>query len=157
MDARGDGLVDLLAEAALTGRGGGHFPAAAKWRTVRATTRRTGVLPIVVANAAEGEPASAKDAALLARRPHLVLDGLADAAEAVAATEAVIWLHDSAHELNRVVVHALQERRAAGGGRTADAARHRAEHLCQRRVQRSGPRTVRRPGAARVPAGVRRP
>jgi NADH:ubiquinone oxidoreductase subunit F (NADH-binding) len=107
-------LVEAVAGIGLTGRGGGHFPAATKWQAVREATRRTGVRPIVVANAAEGEPASAKDAALLCRRPHLVLDGLALAAEAVGATEGILWLHGEAHEAHRVLVRALQERRAHG-------------------------------------------
>ena len=65
----------------LTGNGGGHFPVARKWRTVL----RHGGGGIVVANGAESEPASAKDRALLTTVPHLVLDGLACAAEVLGA------------------------------------------------------------------------
>jgi NADH:ubiquinone oxidoreductase subunit F (NADH-binding) len=53
--------------------------------------RRAG---LVVANGAESEPASRKDAVLLAGAPHLVLDGAATAAELVGADEVVVWLHD---------------------------------------------------------------
>src|SRR5262249_3750132 len=63
-----DALLDALEEVRLTGRGGGHFPVDAKWRAARTS----GLDATVVANAAEGEPASAKDAALLQLRPHLV-------------------------------------------------------------------------------------
>ena len=80
----------LLEESGLAGHGGGHFPVARKWRTVL----RRGGGGIVVANGAESEPASAKDRALLATVPHLVLDGLACAAEVVGAADAVIWMHD---------------------------------------------------------------
>jgi NADH:ubiquinone oxidoreductase subunit F (NADH-binding) len=107
-------LTDAVADTGLTGRGGGHFPAATKWRTVREAARRTGQRPIVVANAAEGEPASAKDAALLCTRPHLVLDGLALAAEAVGAAESVVWLHGGGHEMHRALLHAQHERRSRG-------------------------------------------
>lgn len=111
--AAGD-LNVTVAASELTGRGGGHFPVARKWRAVLAATERTGVLPVLVANGSEGEPASAKDAALLCYRPHLVLDGLAEAAAAVRATESVLWLHGDAHAAHRALVRALEERRAGG-------------------------------------------
>ncbi len=108
--AEGDRLVDTLHRIGLTGRGGGHFPSAIKWRAVLAA----GGGGTVVANGAEGEPASAKDAALLQHRPHLVLDGLACAAEAVGADRAVVWVHEGSRDTHRSLVRALAERRAAG-------------------------------------------
>ena len=74
----GSDLIAAIDAMNLSGRGGGHFPVAAKWRAVRAAGPR----PWSSANGAEGEPLSRKDAALLELRPHLVLDGLALAAEA---------------------------------------------------------------------------
>ncbi|MGZ4614882.1 MAG: NADH-ubiquinone oxidoreductase-F iron-sulfur binding region domain-containing protein [Actinomycetes bacterium] len=108
----GEPLLDDLDRLALTGRGGGHFPAARKWRTVRDAVRRAGRAAVVVANAAEGEPASAKDLALLVHRPHLVLDGLVCAAESVGAEDLVLWTHGDNHPLHRVLAQALHERRA---------------------------------------------
>lgn len=78
-------LVRLLDHAGLTGHGGAGFPAATKLRG--AASRRARV---VVANGAEGEPASAKDRALLQHAPHLVLDGLQLAARASGARSAYI-------------------------------------------------------------------
>ncbi len=100
-------LLDALDQIELAGRGGAHFPVAAKWRTAL----DAGGGGTVVANAAEGEPASAKDAALLRHRPHLVLDGLAIAAEALGAERAVVWLHRSAAATLRALDAALAERR----------------------------------------------
>jgi NADH:ubiquinone oxidoreductase subunit F (NADH-binding) len=109
---RGDErLIDDLDEIGLTGHGGGHFPTGRKWRSVRDGVRRSGLAATVVANAAEGEPASAKDLALLARRPHLVLDGLVCAAEAVGAQDLVVWTHGDNHPLHRILVQALHARR----------------------------------------------
>ena len=65
------GVVSLAESASLRGRGGAGFPVARKVRAVATRRRR----PVVVVNAAEGEPASGKDAALLRHAPHLVLDG----------------------------------------------------------------------------------
>lgn len=106
----GAALLDTLHAIAMSGRGGGHFPVARKWRAVRDAPG----VPVVVANGAEGEPLSRKDAALIELRPHLVLDGLACAAETLGATDAVIWLHDGADASQATIRRALAERRAAG-------------------------------------------
>lgn len=106
-------LVAELEQVALTGRGGGHFPTAAKWRSILAARERGGT---VVANGAEGEPGCAKDAVLLQTRPHLVLDGLVSAIEAVGAHDGVVWIHDGADATARSVSQALAERVAAGEG-----------------------------------------
>ncbi len=92
----GEQLLDSIEQAELTGRGGAHFPVARKWRTALDAARAGGGEVLVVANGAEGEPASAKDAALLLQRPHLVLDGLVCAAEAFGASSAVLWLQEGA-------------------------------------------------------------
>jgi len=105
---RGD-LLEDLDQLGLAGRGGAHFSVATKWRAALAA----GGGGTVVANGAEGEPASAKDAALLLHRPHLVLDGLARAARATGAVRTIVWLHDGADDVRRSVTAALAERRAA--------------------------------------------
>jgi NADH:ubiquinone oxidoreductase subunit F (NADH-binding) len=67
------GLADAVA---LTGRGGAGFPTAVKIRSVAEAVARTGRDAVLIGNGAEGEPAAVKDKMLLARAPHLVLDGL---------------------------------------------------------------------------------
>lgn len=85
---RGRLLVSEAERSGLTGRGGAGFPMGSKLKTVR---ERAGVRgAVVIANGMESEPASAKDAALLARVPHLVLDGIALAAEATSARAAYL-------------------------------------------------------------------
>ncbi|MFV0462654.1 MAG: NADH-ubiquinone oxidoreductase-F iron-sulfur binding region domain-containing protein [Nostocoides sp.] len=79
--------ADLLALAhggQVRGRGGAGFPFARKLDAVlSARRRRPSGRPVVIVNGAEGEPASAKDSALLQRVPHRVLDGAAVAARAL--------------------------------------------------------------------------
>ncbi|MFI9628798.1 NADH-ubiquinone oxidoreductase-F iron-sulfur binding region domain-containing protein [Streptomyces sp. NPDC052042] len=85
---RGSALIEELAASGLRGRGGAAFSVATKWRGVAA-----GPGPrVVVANGAEGEPASWKDRYLLRTRPHLVLDGLLLAAEALNANRAIVYV-----------------------------------------------------------------
>jgi NADH:ubiquinone oxidoreductase subunit F (NADH-binding) len=85
---RGSDLVDDLESSGLVGHGGAAFPVGAKWRSVRSAGSRA----VVVANGAEGEPASAKDALLLTRAPHLVFDGASAAAAALGASRVVAYV-----------------------------------------------------------------
>lgn len=103
-------LISWVREIELTGRGGGHFPAAMKIQSAI----DSGPGGIVVVNAAEGEPASAKDAVLWQCRPHLVLDGACAVAQAIGAREIVVWLHAEAVATRISIEQAIGERAAAG-------------------------------------------
>ena len=101
-------FIDELEGSGLVGHGGAWFPVATKWRSVAEAGRRRAV---VVANGAEGEPASRKDALLLSPAPHLVLDGLSLAARALGAQRAVAYVPSRSVAS---VEAAVAERRAPG-------------------------------------------
>jgi NADH:ubiquinone oxidoreductase subunit F (NADH-binding) len=103
------GVLALVDAAGLTGRGGAAFPAARKLAAVAAARRR----PVVVGNGGEGEPAAAKDLLLLHTVPHLVLDGLMLAAEAVGASDTYLYVERDS-PASRAVTTAVRERRKAG-------------------------------------------
>jgi len=105
-------LADAVTEAGLTGRGGAGFPTGTKMHAV-AKGRGPAV---VVANGMEGEPASAKDHALLARSPHLVLDGAVLAAEAVRADVVHMCLPRTSAGLADQVRAAIADRQRFGLG-----------------------------------------
>jgi NADH:ubiquinone oxidoreductase subunit F (NADH-binding) len=106
-------LVREVEEAGLTGRGGAAFPVHRKLRAVLEAADKRRRPPIVIANGAESEPASEKDATLLWLAPHLVLDGLQLAAEAVGADTAILVTHaDRERDLAGRLRQALQERLA---------------------------------------------
>ena len=79
--------INELIASGLRGRGGGGFPAGQKWAGIRdaGAGRR-----FVVCNAAEGEPGTFKDRALLRHNPYQVLEGLAIAAFVLGAGAAYI-------------------------------------------------------------------
>jgi NADH:ubiquinone oxidoreductase subunit F (NADH-binding) len=114
---RGPGglLIGEVRAAGLTGRGGAGFPAGRKLEAI-ATARRGPA--VAVANGAEGEPASRKDAALLSAAPHLVLDGLQLAAEAVGATRAIVYVRADVRASARLDSH-ITERLSHGLDRIA--------------------------------------
>ena len=114
MPLRGSGppspLTRIVADAGLTGRGGAGFPTGTK---MRAVAERRGPA-VVVGNGMEGEPASEKDQVLLSLAPHLVLDGLMLAADAVGAAQADLCLPDNRPWLAQAILAALDERERAG-------------------------------------------
>lgn len=80
-----------LERSGLTGRGGAAFPA---FRKLAATTGRRA--PVVIGNGSEGEPWSWKDAVLLENAPHLVIDGLLTAADALGARRSILYVDRAA-------------------------------------------------------------
>ena len=74
--------VEEISAAGLRGRGGGGFTTGRKWASVRASDSGT---HFVVVNAAEGEPATFKDRALIRHDPYRILEGAAIAAFSVGA------------------------------------------------------------------------
>ena len=102
------GLVDTLEASGLLGRGGAGFPVGRKWRAMADRSHGRAVL---VANGAEGEPASYKDRVLMASRPHLVVDGAILAADAVGADEIVFYVGEEHGAALVAMRRAIAERR----------------------------------------------
>jgi NADH:ubiquinone oxidoreductase subunit F (NADH-binding) len=107
---RPERLIDMVDRSGLTGRGGAGFPTGRKMRSV-ASGRGPAV---VLANGAEGEPASCKDRLLLTRLPHLVLDGVSLAADATGAQDAYLCVHQRETALLASLAEAADTRHRAG-------------------------------------------
>lgn len=99
-------LKRQLAETEIYGRGGAAFPLSKK---IEAYQRFSGPL-VIVANGTESEFLSRKDAALLARHPHLVIDGLTILATSLGASTGYIHLKHGNSRLRSIVTEALEER-----------------------------------------------
>ncbi len=104
-------VCEAIARSGLRGRGGAGFPAGFKWKAVlgQAVTER-----YVVCNADEGEPGTFKDRAVMNRRPHLMLEGMAIAAHAVGAGQLIIYLRGEFDGPNDALTKAISEARARG-------------------------------------------
>ncbi len=105
------GTIATIAASGLRGRGGAGFPTGEKWRTAaeQPVARR-----FVVANGYEADPAVFSDRTLMAADPHAVLEGLAIAAYAVGAAEAVIAIRADATEAIRALEAAILVAEEAG-------------------------------------------
>ncbi|MEO6628442.1 MAG: NADH-ubiquinone oxidoreductase-F iron-sulfur binding region domain-containing protein [Aquihabitans sp.] len=95
-------LIELVEASGLRGRGGAGFPTGTKWRTVRSNAS-TAASSTVVVNAAEGEPGTFKDRAILRCNPYQVLEGALIGAYAVGASRVAVALKGSfAVDIERV-------------------------------------------------------
>jgi NADH-quinone oxidoreductase subunit F len=100
--------IDEITAAGVRGRGGAGFPTGRKWRTVAAN--RSGLEPsTVVVNAAEGEPGSFKDRALLLRNPYRTLEGALVAALAVGADRVIVGMKHAFGDVAARVRRAIDE------------------------------------------------
>ena len=81
------GTIATIAGSGLRGRGGAGFPTGEKWRAAAAQPADQ---RYVIANGYGADPAVHTDGALLAADPYSVIEGLAIAAFAIGATEAIL-------------------------------------------------------------------
>jgi len=106
-------IIEAVAASGLRGRGGAGFPTGRKWQTVSENVM-PGVPTTVIVNAAEGEPGTLKDRAILRRNPYVVVEGALIAARAVGADLVIFAMKRSfAGEVDRVRA-AVEEADVAG-------------------------------------------
>ena len=110
-ELRPGGVIDVLTESGMRGRGGGGMPIGAKWQACASTAAD---LRYVVVNAYQADPAVLTDRVLLEANPYAVIEGAAIAAFAVGAAEVLIALRAEATETIRIVEKAIAAARDAG-------------------------------------------
>ncbi len=108
-----DATIDLIGEAGIRGRGGAGFPAGRKWRGIAGALSNRGGRFVVV-NAAEGEPGTFKDRALLRANPYLVIEGALVAAATLSAPRIVIATKASYRTELQAITSAAAELIAGG-------------------------------------------
>ncbi|HSO29637.1 MAG TPA: NADH-ubiquinone oxidoreductase-F iron-sulfur binding region domain-containing protein [Candidatus Sulfomarinibacteraceae bacterium] len=122
-DLGATGTIAAIGASGLRGRGGAGYPAAEKWR---AASLNPAAGRVVVANGYGADPASRTDQVLLERNPFAVIEGLAIAAFAIGAEEAIIAVRTEATSTIRILEAALAAAAAAGfvGPDVMGAGRH---------------------------------
>jgi len=85
-----DAVIATIEESGLRARGGAGVPCGPKWRRVRFHAAGATASATVVVNAADGEPGSFKDRAILQRNPYRVLEGALIAAHAIGAETVIV-------------------------------------------------------------------
>jgi NADH:ubiquinone oxidoreductase subunit F (NADH-binding) len=110
------GTIQEVILSGLRGRGGGGFSTGRKWQSVREGARSGGGgnRVFVVANGAEGEPATFKDRAIMRANPFAVVEGVAIAAFAVGAERAFIGVKERFEPETERLAQAIDELSAAG-------------------------------------------
>ncbi len=99
-DLGATGTTAVVGASGLRGRGGAGYPAADKWRAASATQAASRV---VVANGYGADPSSGTDRVLMERNPYAVIEGLAIAAHAIGASEAIIAVRAGAAATIRIL------------------------------------------------------
>ncbi len=84
-----DEVIETVKKSSLRGRGGAGFPTGMKWSFVPKEAPKP---KYVVVNADESEPGTYKDRYILARDPHLMLEGAAICAYAIGAHHIYIYI-----------------------------------------------------------------
>ncbi len=105
-------VIDAVKASEIRGRGGAGFPAGRKLQTVRDAPSNED--RVVVLNADEGDAGAYIDKELMERAPHTVLEGMALAAFAVGAQEAIVYLRGEYPTCHRIFSEAVTAASAAG-------------------------------------------
>ena len=130
LDIEPAGLIEIVKDSGLRGRGGAGFPTGMKWDFIP----KGGDRPVyVVVNADEGEPGTFKDRELMERDPHQLIEGIVITAHAVACRTAFIYMRGeflfAARQVERAIAEAYDKgflgTGIAGTGVDVDIVMHR--------------------------------
>ena len=84
-----DGVIGIIKESGLRGRGGAGFPTWFKWNAAKNSPGET---KYMICNADEGDPGAFMDRAVLEGDPHSVLEGMLIGGYAIGAAEGIIYV-----------------------------------------------------------------
>ncbi len=103
-------VTDEIKKSNLRGRGGAGFATGLKWTFVPKDAKTV----YLVCNADESEPGTCKDRELLARDPHMLIEGMAIASYALGCRHAYIYIRGEMMREAKIVQAAIDEAYQAG-------------------------------------------
>ena len=106
-----DEVVEEVKKSGLRGRGGAGFPTGMKWSFL---AKPEGVPRYLVCNADESEPGTFKDRQLMAKLPHLLIEGMITGSYALGANTSYIYIRGELLYVLRILEKAIAEAYANG-------------------------------------------
>ncbi|HEU4489722.1 MAG TPA: NADH-quinone oxidoreductase subunit NuoF [Jiangellales bacterium] len=106
-----DGVITLVKDSGLRGRGGAGFPTGMKWGFIPQGDDKPHYL---VVNADESEPGTCKDIPLMMANPHSLVEGVIISSYAIRARHAFIYVRGEVLHVVRRLQHAVREAYDAG-------------------------------------------
>jgi len=114
-------VVQAITDATLRGRGGAGFPMGRKASLIDPKNPRR----YVVVNADESEPGAFKDREIMARNPHLLIEGCLITAHAIGSRAVFIYIRGEYLTEYEILLRAVDDARAAGLFGAVDLVVHR--------------------------------
>ena len=114
-------VVQVITDATLRGRGGAGFPMGRKASLIDQTNPRK----YVVVNADESEPGAFKDREIMARNPHLLIEGCLITAHAIESRAVFIYIRGEYLAEYEILARAVEDARSAGLFGDVDVVVHR--------------------------------
>jgi NADH:ubiquinone oxidoreductase subunit F (NADH-binding)/Pyruvate/2-oxoacid:ferredoxin oxidoreductase delta subunit/(2Fe-2S) ferredoxin len=106
-----DQVAETVADSGLRGRSGSGFPVADKWKPAIETSSEKKYL---ICNADESDPSCFLARELLESNPHLIIEGIAIAAYAIQADNAILYLKGDYERAMQTLSLALEQAREGG-------------------------------------------
>ena len=106
-----DEVCDLIERSGLRGRSGGGYPTGLKWKQALQTPANARFL---ICNAKESDPGSFSDKTVLESDPHRLIEGMAIAAYAIGASNAILYLKSGSGHAHKRIQRAIDLAREYG-------------------------------------------
>lgn len=104
-DYKPQDVIDIIDKSGLRGKGGGGAPAGSKWQLASSFGGKT----YLVVNADESEPGTFKDRQIMAKDPHLLIEGIICTCYAIGSNTSYIYVRGEYEEFSNILQLAVEE------------------------------------------------